>query len=81
MTDGQVTVGIDIGSHMHRVAIGTPEKKIAEVNLRGVRPTQLTKRAFRGDFPDGFDFNKHVRLELSDATPSGSLLGIRFERP
>ena len=30
MTDGQVTVGIDIGSHMHRVAIGTPEKKIAE---------------------------------------------------
>jgi len=30
MTIGQVTVGVDVGSHMHRVAIGTPEKKIAE---------------------------------------------------
>jgi len=30
MTVGQVTVGVDVGSHMHRVAIGTPEKKIAE---------------------------------------------------
>lgn len=33
------------------------------------------------DFTDGFDFQKHVRLTLSDATPSGSLLGMRFERP
>lgn len=30
MTVGQVTVGVDVGSQMHRVAIGTPEKKIAE---------------------------------------------------
>ncbi len=30
VTEGQITVGVDIGSHMHRVAIGTPEKKIAE---------------------------------------------------
>ncbi len=35
----------------------------------------------KGDFSDRFDFDKHVRLILSDATPSGSLLGIRFERP
>lgn len=33
------------------------------------------------DFTDGFDFEQHVRLTLSDATPSESLLGIRFERP
>lgn len=33
------------------------------------------------DFTDGFDFQQHVRLTLSDATPSGSLLGMRFERP
>lgn len=33
------------------------------------------------DFSEGFDFQQHVRLTLSDATPSGSLLGIRFERP
>jgi uncharacterized protein YydD (DUF2326 family) len=33
------------------------------------------------DFPEGFDFQSHVRLTLSDATSSGSLLGIRFERP
>jgi len=32
------------------------------------------------DFSDDFDFQQHVRLTLSDATPSGSLLGIRFER-
>ncbi|RXE56208.1 hypothetical protein ABH15_08650 [Methanoculleus taiwanensis] len=32
------------------------------------------------DFSEGFDFQEHVRLTLSDATPSGSLLGIRFER-
>jgi len=41
VTEGQITVGVDVGSHMqgtqvgsnrhmHRVAIGTPEKKIAE---------------------------------------------------
>ena len=33
------------------------------------------------DFSEGFDFNRYVRLTLSDARPSGSLLGIRFERP
>ena len=33
------------------------------------------------DFTEGFDFHRYVRLTLSDATPSGSLLGIRFERP
>jgi uncharacterized protein YydD (DUF2326 family) len=34
-----------------------------------------------GDFTEGFDFKQYVRLTLSDATPSGSLLGMRFERP
>ena len=33
------------------------------------------------DFSDDFKFEEHVRLTLSDATPAGSLLGIRFERP
>lgn len=33
------------------------------------------------DFSKKFEFNKHVRLTLSDASPSGSLLGMRFERP
>ncbi len=32
------------------------------------------------DFTDSFDFQRHVRLTLSDAKPSGSLLGMRFER-
>lgn len=30
MSEGQITVGVDVGSHLHRVAIGTPEEKIAE---------------------------------------------------
>ena len=30
VTEGQITVVVDVGSHMHRVAIGIPEKKIAE---------------------------------------------------
>ena len=29
-------------------------------------------------FSDGFDFQRYVRLTLSDATPQGSLLGLRF---
>lgn len=33
------------------------------------------------DFTGGFDFQQHVRLTLSDAAPSESLLGMRFERP
>jgi uncharacterized protein YydD (DUF2326 family) len=33
------------------------------------------------DFTEGFDFQQFVRLRLSDASPSDSLLGIRFERP
>ena len=33
------------------------------------------------DFSDRFNFEDHVRLTLSDAAPSGSLLGIRFQRP
>ncbi|TAJ44085.1 ABC-three component system protein [Methanofollis fontis] len=33
------------------------------------------------DFSKGFDFQQHVQLTLSDATPSDSLLGIHFERP
>ena len=32
-------------------------------------------------FSEGFDFDRYVRLKLSDAEPSGSLLGVRFERP
>ena len=32
-------------------------------------------------FSEEFDFDQHVRLTLSDADPSGSLLGMRFERP
>lgn len=35
----------------------------------------------RSDFSDGFDFDQYVRLVLTDSTPAGSLLGIRFERP
>ena len=33
------------------------------------------------DFSEGFAFQQFVRLRLSDASPSDSLLGIRFERP
>ncbi len=35
----------------------------------------------RDDFSKAFDFERCVRLTLSDATPAGSLLGMRFERP
>ena len=33
----------------------------------------------RGDFSPGFDFDKYVRLTLTDKSPSGSLLGFQFE--
>lgn len=33
------------------------------------------------DFSEGFDVQQFVRLRLSDASPSDSLLGMRFERP
>ena len=32
------------------------------------------------DFTKKFDFNQHVRLTLTDTSPAGSLLGIRFAR-
>jgi uncharacterized protein YydD (DUF2326 family) len=35
----------------------------------------------RNDFSEAFNFDAHVRLTLTDASPSDSLLGIRFERP
>ncbi len=35
----------------------------------------------RADFSDGFNFDQHVRLKLTDKDHSGSLLGFRFERP
>ncbi len=35
----------------------------------------------RDDFSKDFNFDQHVRLTLTDKDPSGSLLGIRFERP
>lgn len=34
-----------------------------------------------GDFTEGFDLGRFVRLTLSDASPSGRLLGLQFERP
>ena len=33
------------------------------------------------DFSEGFDFGRCVRLTLSDANPSGRLLGMSFEMP
>lgn len=33
----------------------------------------------QGDFSPGFDFDKYVRLTLTDKSPSGSLLGFQFE--
>ncbi len=35
----------------------------------------------RDDFSDGFNFDKHVRLTLTDEDPSKSLLGFYFDRP
>ena len=34
----------------------------------------------RSDFVKNFDFDQHVRLILTDTSPAGSLLGIRFAR-
>lgn len=34
-----------------------------------------------GDFSEGFDFERHIRLVLRDRDPSDSLLGVQFERP
>lgn len=33
------------------------------------------------EFSKGFEFDKHVRLTLTDKNPSDSLLGFQFERP
>ena len=35
----------------------------------------------RDDFSVGFEFDKYVRLTLTDREPTGSLLGFRFEQP
>ena len=35
----------------------------------------------RDDFSNDFDFDEHVRLNLTDKNPSDSLLGFYFERP
>ena len=35
----------------------------------------------RDDFSAGFEFDKYVRLTLTDREPKGSLLGFRFEQP
>ena len=35
----------------------------------------------REDFSDGFNFDEHVRLTLTDEDPSESLLGFYFDRP
>lgn len=35
----------------------------------------------RQDFEEGFNFDEHVRLTLTDKSPEESLLGFRFERP
>lgn len=35
----------------------------------------------RAEFSDGFNFDKRVRLTLTDKDPSDSLLGFNFERP
>lgn len=35
----------------------------------------------RAEFSKDFDFDKHVRLTLTDKSPSDSLLGFHFERP
>lgn len=35
----------------------------------------------RSEFSEGFDFDKCVRLTLTDKSPSDSLLGFHFERP
>lgn len=35
----------------------------------------------RSDFTAEFDFDRYVRLTLTDTSPAGSLLGIRFSRP
>jgi len=35
----------------------------------------------RAEFSDGFEFEKYVRLTLTDKNPSDSLLGFHFERP
>ncbi len=33
------------------------------------------------DFSAGFQFDKHVRLTLTDRDPTGSLLGMQYQRP
>ena len=35
----------------------------------------------RDDFTDGFEFDQHVRLTLTDREPAGTLLGIVFDPP
>lgn len=56
----------------HEVTVALGGQYICTINSDMV-PTE--------DFTEGFDFQQHVRLTLSDATPAESLLGMRFERP
>ena len=55
----------------HRVATETGGQYICTVNSDMIPGL---------DFTDGFDFQQHVRLTLSDSSPSESLFGMRFDR-
>ena len=43
-----------------------------------VRPPRISRHHNR-DFRDGFRFDEHVRLRLTDGDPAGTLLGMVFD--
>ena len=55
----------------HEVATGTGGQYICTINSDMIPSS---------DFTHGFDFERFVRLTLSDSSPSESLFGMRFDR-
>lgn len=55
--------------------------KVSSINNAQYICTLNSDMVPREDFSEGFDFDEHVRLTLTDEHPSKRLLGFDFERP
>jgi uncharacterized protein YydD (DUF2326 family) len=67
----------DVDERQKALALELAAKEAERLNFQYVC-TMNSDTIPRNDFSEGFDFDKYVRLTLSDATDDGGLLGIRF---
>jgi uncharacterized protein YydD (DUF2326 family) len=67
----------DVDERQKALALELAAKEAERLNFQYVC-TMNSDTIPRNDFSEDFDFDKYVRLILSDATDDGGLLGIRF---